>query len=144
MGSPTALARPRFSGTGRVYDAQKHIKTRAEITVLSQATGLKKLCGPIRMNVLFVMPFPVRTRKTTQEAIKSAYHDHRPDLSNLLKFIEDIVAPVLFEKKDDCIIASVVMEKIYDDGNGARTEFYFEELPNKKLIESPLSGTCAF
>ena len=51
-------------------------------------------------------------------------HYSRPDLSNLIKFIEDVATGILY--KDDCIIAELVSYKHYD--TNPRTEFMITPL----------------
>ena len=54
-------------------------------------------------------------------------HATIPDLSNCIKFIEDICSGVVY--KDDAIIASISSKKLYD--NEPRTEFFFTSLDLK-------------
>lgn len=56
--------------------------------------------------------------------LMTAYHQYKPDLSNLLKWIEDCATGIIY--RDDCIIASICAKKLYAES--PRTEFTVEQL----------------
>ena len=70
------------------------------------------------------MRIPVRPKKYQKPM---GWHVYKPDVSNLLKFIEDTCTGILFH--DDCIIASVLACKRYDIE--PRTELIITELSNE-------------
>lgn len=56
------------------------------------------------------------------------WHTLTSDIDNLCKYFLDVSQGVLF--KDDCIVAKLTAQKIYDDN--PRTEFTVRELNGKK------------
>ena len=118
-GRPVPLKRPRF-GLGRVYDDQRRIKKDYASALRYQYLRGPTNDGPFEMKLTFYFKRP-RTKKM------DAYHSCRPDLSNLIKFIEDAAIGVLY-KDDDCI-ARIVAEKRYDTTE--RTEIELSLLDNE-------------
>lgn len=105
-GRPVPLKRPRF-GLGQVYDDQKRIKKDyARVLQYQYARGPLNE-GVFELILTFYFKRPKRYKKN------DIYHACRPDLSNLVKFIEDVAIGVLY-KDDDCI-ARIVAEKRYAD-----------------------------
>lgn len=123
-GDPTPLARARV-GKGRVWDAQKQIKMywRVNLERLHQDRSL--FHGPLHVEMNFFMPMPKSSHKRWAQIV-GTYHLFRPDLSNLIKFIEDVATGILY--KDDCEIASIWSKKRYD--KKPRTEFIVTEMKN--------------
>jgi Holliday junction resolvase RusA-like endonuclease len=74
---------------------------------------------PLLLNVVFYMPIPTSWSKIKQESHVGKPCATKPDLSNLLKLIEDSANGVLYD--DDARICSTSMRKIYD--YNPRTEF---------------------
>jgi Holliday junction resolvase RusA-like endonuclease len=64
------------------------------------------------------MPIPP-SRSKQKDKLINTFHVYTPDLSNMIKFVEDIANGILY--KDDCQISSIVAHKIYSDTS--RTEF---------------------
>lgn len=83
------------------------------------------------MHVIFFMPIPTSRSKKKQLELLNKPHLFKPDLSNLIKFVEDCCNNIVF--KDDCIITSINAQKVYSDT--PRTEFYFSP-----YLSSTLSG----
>ena len=110
-GKPIPLKRPRF-GKGRAYDSQKLEKHMHIIQLLAQHSG-DKPTGPVKLIVSYVFQLP-RNKKKQEQLIKQKYHIARPDLSNLIKFTEDVLvdANIL---KDDSFIAQIQAQKIYSE-----------------------------
>lgn len=127
-GDPIALARSRYS-RGRFYDSQKHLKLIWGIDIARQHDNNPMFQGPVGMDVIFYLPIPKSSIKKT-ETLKDQWHIFKPDSSNLLKFVEDAVTAIVF--KDDCILVKQNIEKVYDDGNGPRTEFVFYEINSRR------------
>jgi len=119
QGDPIPLMRARF-GQRRVYDAQTKEKLMAGIELQKQHTG-PLLHGPLHLDVCFYVEIPPSRKRST---FPGSLHYIRPDLSNLLKYIEDVCNSIIIE--DDAQIASIVCKKLYD--SKARTEFTFEKL----------------
>jgi len=120
MGDPIPLARHRHSGR-RTWDSQKQIKLVWGIDIRKQhfeQLGEYKYTGPLHVDIIFYLPMPKCSVKKAQE-IRGRYHIFTPDLSNMIKFVEDAATGILFD--NDSIVASIASKKIYDDV--PRTEF---------------------
>ncbi len=119
--SPLLRSKPNYSKR-RMYDSQKQQKLVAGISLASQHNNRPHFEGPVSLEVTFYMPIP-QTRMHEKEALMGTYHFIKPDITNLLKFIEDAAHTILY--KDDCIIAKIIAKKIYGE---PRTEFTITSL----------------
>lgn len=126
-GTPRPLARPRFNN-GHVYDSQKDIKQAYILQILSQYKG-PILQGPLSLYAnFFFQEKPIRrtSKKSTQEPITRTSKDQDslkwvplpnkphlsvPDLSNLVKFIEDVCIGIIYP--DDKSIVYINASKYY-------------------------------
>lgn len=122
-GTPIPLMRPRFHNGRGVYDAQRNEKLVLGINLRNQHQDRPPLTGPIRMDITFFMPVP-KTRTRDKKFLMDTYHIYKSDLSNMVKFYEDISQDCGI-LKDDCIIAELFAKKIYGE---PRTEFTFTTL----------------
>ena len=122
LGDPIALARARYT-SNRIYDSQKQIKLVIGIQLANQHENKPLFSGPIHLDVVFHLPLP----KKHPTNLPGSYHYYRPDISNLLKFIEDVATGIIYS--DDCIISEVFTRKIY--GHSPRTEFTITKLPGR-------------
>lgn len=118
-GDPIALARPRF-GDGRVYDSQKQIKLIAGITLQSQHDDTPLFEGPLSLNIQFYLPI----LSAKKFRLNTKPHTQTPDISNLIKFYEDIMTGIVY--KDDKTIACVVARKFYS--TNPRTEIIISQI----------------
>lgn len=117
-GEPIALARPRFNlSSKRVYNHQRGSMNNASIYLQSQHASKQLFEGPLHLDVTFFFVHPKHYSKKRKEETK--YHSSTPDLSNLVKFVEDIAIGILYH--DDAIISSISAKKVYDIE--PRTEF---------------------
>ncbi len=123
-GKPVPLNRPRMSGIGVVYDSQKALKAKIGLELKLQYPNVGMLCGMLHLHVDFYMPLPL-TKQHRLHLQQQQYHVYKPDISNLIKFIEDVCVDTRIIE-DDCLIASISARKLYDVN--PRTEFYFESL----------------
>jgi len=122
-GEPIPLLRPRFSGR-HVYDSQTHAKTAAAIYLIAQHGNKPKFAGPLHFAVEFWMKAPKDRRKLRTDLF-GEFMTSRPDLSNLLKFVEDVSQNAgIFS--DDCIIADIKARKRY--GPEPKTVFIITEM----------------
>ncbi len=119
IGDPIPLMRARHVHR-RVYDGQSREKLVSGIELQRQHQG-PLLHGPLHLDITFYFDIPYSRRKKT---FPGHLHYIRPDLSNLLKYIEDVCNKIIIE--DDAQIASIACKKLYD--KPARTEFKFEKL----------------
>lgn len=123
-GNPIPLARARH-GNRRTWDSQKAIKFGWGVQLQNQHNEKKFYTGPLLLDINFYFEIP-KTHKKKYDLLSNSYFLQRPDLSNLIKFVEDVATGILYQ--DDCTICSINTNKFYDDGNGPRTEFYITEL----------------
>ena len=89
----------------------------------------KALNGDIMLKMIFTIPYPkkyYRTGKFTHLLKDNIpeYVSIRPDLSNYLKLIEDVLQPNFYA--DDSQVVRLQAEKIY--GRKGKTEVIIEEL----------------
>jgi Holliday junction resolvase RusA-like endonuclease len=112
-GVPVPLQRPRFSER-KCYDPQKVAKTIAQGILEEQHGDQDMYSGPLLLDIIYFMPYPQRAKRTEAKP-----HIFRPDLSNLIKFTEDVAIGVLYN--DDCLICEIHAFKYYDEN--PRTEF---------------------
>jgi Holliday junction resolvase RusA-like endonuclease len=117
-GNPVPLARPRMT-RNNVYDSQKDFKLIAGLDIKKQHGNDPMFEGPLHLDVTFFMRIPYPSSRDKKRKLCSTYHVTRPDLSNLLKFYEDVCTGILYQ--DDSLISSISCKKIYDIS--PRTEF---------------------
>lgn len=116
MGDPIPLARARHHNR-KVYDSQKNDKLVTGISLRNQHDDRPLIEGPISLNVTFYMPI-AKSREKQRKALLGTPNFYKPDLSNLLKYVEDCANAILY--KDDCQIVEIIAKKIYGE---PRTEF---------------------
>jgi Holliday junction resolvase RusA-like endonuclease len=118
-GEPIPLARHRH-GKGHGWDSQKQLKLGIGLQISNQHNNLPFLEGPLKLEIVFYMPIPLKGAKTLNGTI----HTIRPDLDNLIKMICDVANGIAY--KDDCVVASIIAHKQYS--TLPRTEFTLTEL----------------
>lgn len=124
-GSPIALARPRFSkDSGNVWDSQKVLKHALIVDLEDQHAAAPLFTGALHLSVCFYMPLPKQMCYEKKLIRVKEHHVTRPDLSNMLKFIEDCAQGILFA--NDSAIVSTDALKCYSFE--PRTEFTIIEL----------------
>ena len=117
IGKPKALKRHRVAKNGRMYDPS--YKDKKDIALqMAQFKPKTPFAGDIRLTIRFTMPRPkshFRTGKYSHllKDNMPERHSIKPDLSNLLKLIEDILQPDFYV--DDSQICEMYAEKIYGD-----------------------------
>lgn len=122
-GDPIPLARARF-GNNKVWDSQKQIKFGFGAQLQTQFIGHDQFKGPVRLDIDFYFK-PAQSISEKKKLEKyGQWHAIKPDISNLIKFVEDVATGILFH--DDCLIATLSASKHYDDN--ARTEITIIEL----------------
>lgn len=116
-GAPIALQRHRSFRLGdsiKSYDPQSELKKSTLKRVLCQ---LDKSFVPfnvsVEMIIEFYMPIPPSWSKVKKRAYLHKYHEKKPDLSNLIKFVEDTFNGILY--RDDSLISKIYAVKIYSD-----------------------------
>lgn len=117
-GDPIPLQRPRSNVRGRPWDPQKIEKNNWIAQIELQHEDMPMYTSAIIFEVTFNFRVPEIHKKIKTDLIGKP-HIYRPDLSNLVKFVEDCAQAVLY--RDDCIIADIRARKIYNET--AYTEF---------------------
>lgn len=121
-GDPVALQRFRL-GHGHIFDGQKSEKVIHGIDLQYQHDDRPFYEGPLKL----VIEFHFKKTKSNKKSVTGDWFFYRPDLSNLIKYVEDVANNILYH--DDCLIAQIYAKKIYSDE--PHTEFYIEELNEK-------------
>lgn len=116
-GKPIPLARGRHAN-GHVYDSQKREKALHAAFIKRQHSSNPLWNEPIILNIMFYMKIP----KTHAKYLPQTPHIKRPDLSNLIKFTEDVCSGIVYT--DDSIISACYAYKTYS--LNPRTEFFIE------------------
>ena len=116
-GKPIAKARPRFARVGkfvRTYDPQETEEGRFLFEVQKQ-WARPPIEGPLKVRCSFEMPIPKGTsKKKTWAMIKEEIkHTKKPDISNLIKFVEDCLNGVVW--RDDSQIVYLAGGKFYSE-----------------------------
>ena len=120
-GSPMPLARAR-QGNSRAYDEQRFLKIGLRDMLSTQHGSQPLFPGPIILSVSFF--FPLRPYllhpKQTEQRLKiiNSPHFSRPDLSYLVRFIEELCIGITYQ--DNCAIYSIIASKTFSDN--PRTE----------------------
>jgi len=129
-GKPISLLRPHLSTTYRphVYDPQKDLKEEAQLELSLQHKKLELIEGPMHLDVTFFMQIPASYRQTQKDSLHLEKHSKRPDLSNLIKYAEDVAQGIIFH--DDAKIQKITAQKIYS--KQPRTEFTITEISNEE------------
>jgi Holliday junction resolvase RusA-like endonuclease len=137
-GFPVPAARPRFARVGAFVKTYNpgHVgkyRERLQAEASTRMKGLKPLDGPLKMNVLCVMPIVSGINKRDYAlAVRGLLpHIKKPDCSNLLKNFEDALNGIVYI--DDARLSEVTIRKIY--GEKPRVEITVEEMtPNESLF----------
>ncbi len=111
-GQPVAKARARTvrtkSGASRTFTPAATVAFEDRVRMAARVVGVRPVTGPLCMTVLFLFSCPKsRHRKRTprQQEPKTT----KPDLSNLLKSVEDALNGIAYQ--DDAQLVRVVVEK---------------------------------
>ncbi len=120
-GNPIPLARPRLGQHGIVYDCQTQAKEshRMELKFQVRNKPLYDKTIPLRFIVTFYMPIGQTYSAKRKSQLLNKPHFKRPDLSNLIKYCEDVCNGIVFY--DDAQIVEIFASKLYD--TVPRTEF---------------------
>ncbi len=129
-GNPMPLARARISGR-RVYDAQHEAKLIHAITLSNQHGDRPLYMGPLMLDVTFYLKMPKLSERKIIER-NNLYHYYKPDLSNLIKLVEDIANEIIY--KDDAQICAITSRKVYHEI--PRTEFSIIPLKKEDKYEN--------
>lgn len=111
-GNPVAWARARRNGN-RYYDPQIKQKEDMQLKVKMAVKEHISLIEPLKVDIEFHMPIPRSWSKIRRLKSVNEPHSSRPDLDNLVKFVNDTLNNILW--KDDCLIYEIRARKIYSE-----------------------------
>src|SRR5580692_9444004 len=120
-GNPIPSPRLRMGNT-RMWETQRQNKWEYSGKLRLQHNDEPLFKGPLILDINFYFS-PPKTSPKREEQLKGSYHTIKPDLNNLVKFIEDTALGVLFS--DDYTIAEIKSKKLYD--KTPRTEIIITE-----------------
>ena len=121
-GEPCAKQRPRL-GKGYTYTPQKTVNYETLVRELYITQNFRKqLEGALKMTVraYFAIPKSDSNKKAHQKSIGIIRPTKRPDVSNVIKIIEDALNGLAY--RDDSQIVRVVGEKYYSDSPRVEVE----------------------
>ena len=135
---PQPKQRPRFNGkSNRVFTAKETIQFERSVRTLAISHISEPLMGAVRLKALLVYPHLKKDGKARPER---KYKETRPDLSNLIKSLEDGLQSVAFN--DDAQIVSLSAEKIYGAfGESPHIEVTLEALTSYKKVSDDTDDT---
>ena len=132
VGTPLALKRHRVARNGRMYDPSSRDKKQIWLQI-AKYKPKQPLKGNIYLKVIFYMPYKKYMYRTGKykHILKDdykdmKYHSYKPDVSNLVKLYEDIIAGADRIICDDSQICMLQAEKIYSIN--PRTEVVIQEI----------------
>ena len=121
-GKPIPLKRARVTRFG-AYDPQKKEKEEhREMVYIQRGNVSPETEGPLELIVTFYMPIPKTTPKKI--LLQGTHHTKTPDIDNLVKYILDVIQPILL--RNDSIVSIIIAEKVYD--KNPRTEFVLHKV----------------
>jgi Holliday junction resolvase RusA-like endonuclease len=107
-----------------VYDCQKQEKLVDGLQVRQQIKSSwipwKRI--PLKLTVRFYFGEARSSRKAETGGVRDGWHIKRPDLSNLIKYIEDVCQGIVYD--DDCSIVQICASKEFS--TQSYTEFWFD------------------
>lgn len=120
--APWSRAAPNYIRRS-IYDTQKNLKLLVGIELASQHGERPLFDGPLHIDWCFYLEIPTRY-KSKRASMIGKPHYVKPDISNLIKFYEDVSNKIIF--KDDSTIATGTWKKVYDEH--PRTEFTIRKI----------------
>lgn len=136
-GPPIGQGRPRFSmvcGHAKAYDPEKSRNYKAYVRLLAtqamKDSDFAMIEGPCCLSIIAYFEVPKSKSKKFREAALSGleFPTKKPDLSNIVKGIEDAINNLVYS--DDACIVSLSVCKFYSDV--PRVEVVISECKNKK------------
>jgi len=116
-GVPTPLKRHRsciLHNRVHSYDSQKDVKKTALKCAQKQIPeNFQIFDEPIEMLIEFHMPIPQSLSQKKKLQLHQTPHEKKPDLSNLIKFVEDTFNGYIY--KDDSQIVNIFASKLYSN-----------------------------
>lgn len=113
-GHPTPWA--AHAGYGRrSFNPRFKEKEYAQWQIKAQFNQQAPIAAPVRLDLTFHMPIPAGTSKVRRLQMLNGRMRHmkRPDVTNMQKFIEDVLKGIVIE--DDSQVVEVVARKVYSE-----------------------------
>lgn len=122
-GIPRAQGNHRTAKSGHIYETTKgHKAWRTAVYLVALSDAMRAHREPIEGPVYLVLDFFMPRAKSN----KDPHHVKKPDLSKLIRAVEDSLSRVCF--KDDSQVVEIRARKIYSsDLTGVRVRAYAEE-----------------
>ena len=121
-GSPIGQGRPKFStinGHPKAYDPEKSRNYKAYVRMLAtqaiKDSGFERIDGPWVLDIVAYFEVPKSKSKKIKESALGGLErpTKKPDLSNIVKGIEDALNCLAY--KDDSSIVYLSVAKVYSD-----------------------------
>ena len=128
-GKPVSKARPRFVRRGEgVITFNPQVTEEGKWLLIAKGQVTETMTGPVRVSCEFAFERPKShfgTGRNAEQLKKSApiYHTQKPDIDNLVKFVNDCLNGVAY--RDDSQIVMIHVDKVW--GEQARTEIRLEQ-----------------
>ena len=114
-GTPVAKARARVRRDGRAYtpaktrEYEEAIGWAAKETMTYRELEMAPKGAIVQMQTNFIFPMPKSWSKKKQQQMCGNYHCQTPDISNLVKAVEDACKGIVYP--DDAQIATISAQK---------------------------------
>jgi Holliday junction resolvase RusA-like endonuclease len=116
LGEPVAWARTRISRTGSLFTPQRQRNNAVALKLLAQQEmiGRTPLEGPVMLDVTaeFAIPKSFSRAKREDAITRYIFPTKKPDLSNIVKQVEDALNGVAF-RDDAQIVRYGTLQKVY-------------------------------
>lgn len=113
-GIPTPWAAHQGYGR-RAYNPKIKEKMQAAWQIRAQYNQVAPITTAVRLDLTFHMPIPEATSgiRRRQMLAGMLHHMKRPDVTNMQKFIEDVLKGIVIE--DDSQVVEIVARKIFSE-----------------------------
>lgn len=121
-GTPAPQGSKRYLGNGRMVESSRRVKPwRADIRTAALANFKQPLTGPIRLDLIFVMPRPMSHYGTGRNVNKikpsaPVHHTQKPDLDKLIRAVGDALTGVAY-CDDSQVVAGAHMKRWTENRN---------------------------
>lgn len=113
-GKPFAWKRPRFNRrTGSTYNDATQDAYYSTVGSIAARTVSGPIEGPVRLVIAATFAMPKSWSKKKRAAMAGRPHTQKPDLSNIVKAVEDGANRILY--RDDSQIAAGGQSKVWGD-----------------------------
>lgn len=132
-GKPTPK-RFQFTRAGRGYSAHRNLENQMVEEALVQRACRPLMTGPVMIYCTFAMPMPKTWPKWKRQRVSGAltdtFYENKPDTSNLIKLVEDVLTGVAWE--DDKQVAMSSARRIYARDGNPKTVVVVRRLENHR------------